>query len=47
MAQGQAQMGLRMARNAIANNPEISESVRNEVLGELDREIVRLEAEHK
>jgi beta-lactamase regulating signal transducer with metallopeptidase domain len=47
MAQGQVQMGLRMARNAIANNPEISESVRNEVLGELDREIVRLEAEHK
>jgi hypothetical protein len=47
MAVGQAQMGLRMARNAIANNPEISESVRNEVLSDLDREIVRLEAEHK
>jgi len=46
MAMGQATMGLRMARNAIANNPEISASVRNEILGELDREIVRLEAEH-
>jgi hypothetical protein len=43
-AQGQASMGLRMARDAIAHNDEISASVRDEVLAELDREIVRLEA---
>jgi hypothetical protein len=47
MAQGQATMGLRLARDAIANNPAIGESVRNEVLGDLDREISRLEAERK
>jgi hypothetical protein len=33
-----------MARDAIAHNDEISASVRDEVLAELDREIVRLEA---
>jgi hypothetical protein len=44
-AEGQASMGLRMAREAIAQNAEISASVRDQVLAELDQEIVRLEAE--
>jgi beta-lactamase regulating signal transducer with metallopeptidase domain len=45
MAQGQASMGLRMAREAIAHNDAISASVRDQVLAELDQEIVRLEAQ--
>jgi hypothetical protein len=45
MAQGQASVGLRMAREAIAHNAEISASVRDQVLAELDQEIVRLEAQ--
>ena len=45
MAQGRAAMGLRMAREAIAHNGEISASVRDQVLAELDQEIVRLEAQ--
>jgi hypothetical protein len=45
MAEGQASMGLRMAREAIAHNAEISASVRDQVLAELDQEIVRLEAQ--
>jgi beta-lactamase regulating signal transducer with metallopeptidase domain len=44
-AEGQASMGLRMAREAIAHNQAISASVRDQVLAELDQEIVRLEAE--
>ena len=44
MAHGQASMGLRMAREAIAHNAEISAAVRDQVLAELDQEIVRLEA---
>ena len=36
---------LRGARAAIANNPEISEEVRNEVLRDLDQEIARIERE--
>jgi bla regulator protein blaR1 len=43
MAQGQASMGLRMAREAIAHNDEISASVRDQVLAELDQEIERIE----
>jgi beta-lactamase regulating signal transducer with metallopeptidase domain len=44
MAQGQALMSLRGARNIVAGNSEISESVRQEVLADLDREIARIEA---
>ena len=44
MAEGQASMGLRSAREAIAHNDAISATVRDEVLAELDKEIVRLEA---
>jgi hypothetical protein len=46
MAQGQALMGLRMARNAVAGNSAISESVRQEVLRDLDQELARLQSEH-
>jgi phage host-nuclease inhibitor protein Gam len=46
MAVPRAMMGLRQAREAIAANSEISASVRQEVLADLDREIARLEAEH-
>ncbi|MGX7895536.1 M56 family metallopeptidase [Tsuneonella sp. HG222] len=38
-----AAMGLRQARNAIANNRDMSPEVRDEVLRELDSEIVRIE----
>jgi hypothetical protein len=44
MAEAQASMNLRSAREAIAHNNEISATVRDEVLAELDKEIVRLEA---
>jgi beta-lactamase regulating signal transducer with metallopeptidase domain len=44
MAEGRASMGLRMARESIAGNSEMSASVRDEVLAELDQEIARLEA---
>jgi beta-lactamase regulating signal transducer with metallopeptidase domain len=37
--------GLRQARGAIAHNPEMSASVKAEVLADLDQEIARLEAE--
>jgi beta-lactamase regulating signal transducer with metallopeptidase domain len=47
MAEGQASMGLRRAREAIAHNDAISASVRDQVLAELDQEIVRLEAERQ
>ncbi|MBO0749908.1 MAG: hypothetical protein J2O44_05715, partial [Porphyrobacter sp.] len=47
MGQQHALMSLRMARNAVANNAEISDSVRQEVLADLDKELARLEAEHK
>jgi beta-lactamase regulating signal transducer with metallopeptidase domain len=46
MAVPRAMMGLRQAREAIAANSEISASVKQEVLADLDREIARLEAEH-
>lgn len=45
MAQGQASMGLRMARESIARNSEMSTAVRDQVLAELDQEIARLEAQ--
>lgn len=41
-----ARMGLRQARDAIAGNDEMSDSVKREVLADLDREIARLDAEH-
>lgn len=46
MAEGQARMGLRSAREAIAGNPDLSPAVRNEILADLDKEITRLEAQH-
>jgi beta-lactamase regulating signal transducer with metallopeptidase domain len=42
-----AMMGLRGAREMIANNADMSASVKQEVLADLDREIARLEAEQK
>jgi hypothetical protein len=47
LAVPRAMMGLRGAREMIANNADMSESVKREVLGDLDREIARLEAERK
>ncbi|MGZ3171860.1 MAG: M56 family metallopeptidase [Croceibacterium sp.] len=47
MAQGHAMMSLRMARNAVAGNDEMSASVKQEVLADLDKEIARLEADRK
>lgn len=44
MAEAQARMNFRSAREAIAHNNEISATVRDEVLAELDKEIARLEA---
>jgi beta-lactamase regulating signal transducer with metallopeptidase domain len=44
MAQGQALLSLRGARNMIAGNSDMSASVKQEVLAELDKEIARLEA---
>jgi hypothetical protein len=41
-----ARMGLRQARETIAANAEMSDSVKREVLADLDREIARLDAEH-
>jgi hypothetical protein len=45
MAQDQASMRLRMARDTIAHNEAIGASVRDQVLAELDQEIVRLEVQ--
>jgi len=45
MAQGQAAMALRDARAAIAEAREMTDSVRQEVLADLDREIARLDAQ--
>jgi hypothetical protein len=42
-----AAMSLRGARAMIANNEDISDSVKREVLADLDREIARLESEQK
>jgi beta-lactamase regulating signal transducer with metallopeptidase domain len=42
-----ARMGLRQARETIAANAEMSDSVKHEVLADLDREIARLDAEHQ
>ena len=47
IAQGHAMMSLRMARNAVAGNDEMSASVKQEVLADLDKEIARLEAGRK
>jgi beta-lactamase regulating signal transducer with metallopeptidase domain len=47
VAQGQALLSLRGARNMIAGNSDISDSVKREVLSDLDNEIARLEAERK
>jgi beta-lactamase regulating signal transducer with metallopeptidase domain len=44
MAKGQAAMALRDARAAIAEAREMTDSVRQEVLADLDREIARLDA---
>jgi beta-lactamase regulating signal transducer with metallopeptidase domain len=41
----QALAGLRQARGSVARNTAMSASVRSEVLGDLDKEIARLEAE--
>lgn len=41
-----ARSSLRNARNAIAQNREISAEVRNEILEDLDEEIERIEREH-
>lgn len=46
MAQGQAAMALRDARATIASTRDMSDSVRQEVLADLDREIARIDAEH-
>ncbi|HSQ96268.1 MAG TPA: M56 family metallopeptidase [Croceibacterium sp.] len=46
MAQGQALMALRDARTTIATTKDMSDSVRQEVLADLDREIARLTAQH-
>jgi len=46
MGMNHARMGLRQAREAIAANSDMSASVKQEVLADLDREIARLEAEH-
>ena len=46
MAQGQAAMALRDARETIARTTDITDSVRREVLADLDREIARIDAEH-
>jgi hypothetical protein len=45
MAKGQAAMALRDARASIAAAREMTDSVRREVLADLDREIARLDAE--
>lgn len=45
MAKGHALMSLRMARNAIAGNDAVGDSVKQEVLADLDKEIARLEAD--
>jgi beta-lactamase regulating signal transducer with metallopeptidase domain len=47
LALPRAMMGLRGAREMIANNADMSASVKQEVLADLDREIARLEAERK
>jgi hypothetical protein len=44
-AEGRALMSLRMARNTVAGNAAIGDSVKQEVLADLDKEIARLEAE--
>ncbi len=44
MAQRRAQVGLRQAREAIASNEGMSDSVKREVLADLDKEIARLDA---
>ena len=43
MAERQARSSLRQARNSIANNPDLSPQVRNEILADLDDEIERIE----
>jgi hypothetical protein len=45
-AQGHAMMSLRQARETIASNDELSDSVKREVLVDLDREIARLQVDH-
>ena len=40
-------MSLRGTRNMIAGNSDMSDSVKREVLSDLDNEIARLEAERK
>ena len=47
LAMPRAMMGLRGAREMIANNTEMSASTKQEVLADLDREIARIEAEQK
>jgi beta-lactamase regulating signal transducer with metallopeptidase domain len=44
MAQSQALIGLRGARNIVAGNSEMGASVKQEVLADLDREIARIES---